>query len=196
MEDPECSKVTVRQIVESNAADRQQLVPYLRNAEYLEQHDPHAVYPTSIYRQSTGHVWSNEDCSYIEGVMGTTITTTIKIQSSVLSPSNLELRNIYKPLGRCVAIVDQTVDELCAGKIDEYFSAHGIGLHKLVYRGHEVDKDISSVEDMLLDLKKAGVSRNEPVLIAGGGVIADIAGFACGAHTHSTHDTIPPWPGY
>ena len=77
-------------------ADRQQLVPYLRNAEYLEQHDPHAVYPTSIYRQSTGHVWSNEDCSYIEGVMGTTITTTIKIQSSVLSPSNLELRNISR----------------------------------------------------------------------------------------------------
>merc|ERR1711937_141893 len=63
---------------------------------------------------------------------------------------------------------------------------HGIGLHKLVYRGHEVDKDISSVEEMLLDLKKAGVARNEPVLVVGGGVIADIGGFACALFHRNT----------
>merc|ERR1711937_717842 len=109
-----------------------------------------------------------------------------KIQSSVLSPSNLELRNIYKPLGRAVAIVDKTVDDIYSGKLEDYFKAHGIGLHKLVYRGHEVDKDISSVEEMLLDLKKAGVSRNEPVLIVGGGVLADIAGFASALYHRNT----------
>lgn len=32
--------------------------------------------------------------------------------------------------------------------------------------------------EILLDLKKMGVMRNEPVLVVGGGVIADIAGFA------------------
>ena len=184
--DKECASMTVRQIVEGNVKDKQQLMPYSRNADQLEMEDPHAVYPTSIYRQSYGHVWSNDSCAYIEGVMGTTITTTIKIQSSVLVPSNHELRNVYKPLGRAVAIVDKTVDAIYAGKLEDYFKAHGIGLHKLVYRGHEVDKDISSVEEMLLDLKKAGVSRNEPVLIVGGGVIADIGGFACALYHRNT----------
>ena len=32
--------------------------------------------------------------------------------------------------------------------------------------------------DILIEMKKEGVMRNEPVLVVGGGVIADIAGFA------------------
>ena len=37
-----------------------------------------------------------------------------------------------------------------------------------------------------VDLKKNGVSRNEPVLIIGGGVISDIGGFACALYHRST----------
>ena len=37
-----------------------------------------------------------------------------------------------------------------------------------------------------MDLKKNGVSRNEPVLIIGGGVISDIGGFACALYHRST----------
>ena len=48
-----------------------------------------------------------------------------------------------------------------------------------VYAGNEVDKEIGNVEKILVDLKASGVSRNEPVLIVGGGVISDIGGFAC-----------------
>lgn len=47
-----------------------------------------------------------------------------------------------------------------------------------MYNGNEASKDISSVEKILIDLKNNGVARNEPVLIMGGGVIADIGGFA------------------
>lgn len=32
--------------------------------------------------------------------------------------------------------------------------------------------------EILIELKTMGVMRNEPVLVVGGGVIADIAGFA------------------
>ena len=34
------------------------------------------------------------------------------------------------------------------------------------------------MEEILVELKKNNVARNEPVLIMGGGVIADIGGFA------------------
>eukprot|EP00171_Calliarthron_tuberculosum_P005346 IDg5346t1 len=152
---------------------------YSKNADYLLEHDPHAIYPTSIYRQSSGHISSTTDSSVIEGVMATTITTTVQIIRDVLHPDQRHLRDIYKQLRRCVCIIDEHVDGIYGQKIVDYFSAHDIALEKLAYRSMEVDKDISTVERILVDLKARRVSRNEPVLVVGGGVMSDVGGFAC-----------------
>lgn len=159
---------------------------YEDNAEWLLHNDPHALYPTSIYRQGSGHVTSSEDSSRIEGVMSTTITTTIEIVRDVLSPENHQLRDMYKPLKRCVAVVDERLDKLYGKTLANYFAAHDIELVQLTYRCMEVDKDISTVEKMLVDLKGCRVSRNEPVLIVGGGVMADVGGFACALYHRNT----------
>lgn len=159
---------------------------YEDNAEWLLHNDPHALYPTSIYRQGSGHVTSSEDSSRIEGVMSTTITTTIEIVRDVLSPDNHQLRDMYKPLKRCVAVVDERLDKLYGKTLANYFAAHDIELVQLTYRCMEVDKDISTVEKMLVDLKGSRVSRNEPVLIVGGGVMADVGGFACALYHRNT----------
>merc|ERR1719405_188944 len=113
---------------------------YLQNAEYLETADAHAVYPTSIYRQCDALTLATEDASTIEAVMSTTLTTTIKIARDVLEPSNRLLYNVYKPLGRCVAVIDDKVEAEYGGKLDEYFAFHGIEYIKLVFSGNEVDK--------------------------------------------------------
>ena len=73
---------------------------YEENAEYLEKADPHAVYPTSIYRVCEGYVLAKPDASLIESTMSLTLTTTIKIVSGVLNPESTVLRDIYYPLGR------------------------------------------------------------------------------------------------
>jgi len=73
---------------------------YQQNAEYLEEADPHAVYPTSIYRMCEGYVLAKPDASMIESTMSLTLTTTIKIVNDVLDPANPELKNVYQPLGR------------------------------------------------------------------------------------------------
>lgn len=159
---------------------------YEENAEWLLHNDPHALYPTSIYRQGSGHVTSSEDSSRIEGVMSTTITTTIEIVRDVLSPENHQLRDMYKPLKRCVAVVDERLDKLYGKALANYFASHEIELVQLTYRCMEVDKDISTVEKMLVDLKGCRVSRNEPVLIVGGGVMADVGGFACALYHRNT----------
>lgn len=159
---------------------------YEENAEWLIRNDPHALYPTSIYRQCTGHITSSEDSTLIEGVMGTTITTTIKIVRDVLDTANSELSDIYKPLRRCVAIIDERVDSIIGAAIEKYFGVHSIVLEKLAYRCMEVDKDISTVERILGDLKAHHVSRNEPVLVVGGGVMADVGGFACALYHRNT----------
>ena len=43
----------------------------------------------------------------------------------------------------------------------------------------EVDKSLSTVERIVRDFKDHSVARNEPVLMIGGGVLADIGGLAC-----------------
>merc|ERR1719171_3367606 len=159
---------------------------YVENADYLEIADPHAVYPTSIYRQCDGLTLATKDASTIEAVMSTAITTTIKIARDVLEPSNDLLYNVYKPLGRCVAVVDDKVDAANGEKLDAYFAAHGIKFTKLVFSGNEADKDIRDVERILVALKEIGLARNEPLLVVGGGVLADVAGSATSMYSRNT----------
>ena len=59
-------------------------------------------------------------------------------------------------------------------------------MEKLVYRAMEIDKSYENVGKILGDFKQLGVSRNEPVLIMGGGVLADIGGFACALYHRNT----------
>jgi len=164
----------------SKAAD------YLANDVSLEKIDPHAVYPTSIYRHCDGCTMATEDSQTIEAVMSTNITTTIKITRGILEPSNKILAEVYKPLGRCVAVVDDKVEKLFGDALNKYFSANKIPLVMLVHSGNEIDKDIRNVENVLVDLKNNQVARNEPVLVVGGGVIADIAGFATALYHRNT----------
>lgn len=70
--------------------------------------------------------------------------------------------------------------------MQDYFDANKIPLVKLIHGGNEIDKDIKSVEKILVDMKNNGVARNEPVLIVGGGVIADIGGFATALYHRNT----------
>ena len=159
---------------------------YKQYADIMEKLDPHAVYPTNIYRQCDGCTITSSDFSTIESIMSTTLTTTIKVRKNVLDPSDLTLATIYKPLGRCIAVVDDKVDRIYGDDLIQYFSHHDISFKPLIYKGNEVDKDIENVKAILVDLKKNGVSRNEPLLIVGGGVISDIGGFACGLYHRST----------
>jgi len=99
----------------------------------------------------------------------------------VLNLSNPVLAEIYKSRGRCVAVVDHLVDELYGTSLENYFNQNDIPLETLVCRAWESDKNPDTVHKILQFLGKDGcdVSRNEPVLIIGGGVLSDVAGLAC-----------------
>ena len=155
-------------------------------AVHLVAQHPHAIYPTSPFRQSGGNVVSSEDFQQVEASMSLKTYTSIRIEEGVLDKESRTLRNVYKPLGRCVSLVDQNVEENFGSKIDAYFSHHNINLEKLVYRAMEVDKGIGTVERMLGDFKRLGVSRNEPVLVIGGGVLSDTGGLACSLYHRGT----------
>ena len=155
-------------------------------AERLVTENPHAIYPTSNYRESRGYVESTDNDQTIEAVMRSSTFTSIKVIDNSLSPEQLLLRDMYVSHGRCVCLVDQNVERYFGEQLEHYFDHHGIKLEKLVYRAMEVDKGIYTVEKMLGDFKNLGVSRNEPVLIVGGGVLADTGGLACALYHRNT----------
>jgi 3-dehydroquinate synthase len=159
---------------------------YAALVERLIVEDPHAIYPTSPYRQCDGHVSSTADHRSVEAVMSMQTFSSIRMIDHVLDPDEPTLKDVYRPLGRCVCIVDRNVDAVYGDRLARYFATHGITLETLVYRAMEADKGLATVERMLGDFKRLGVSRNEPILIVGGGVLADTGGLACALYGRST----------
>ncbi|MGF1498622.1 MAG: sedoheptulose 7-phosphate cyclase [Elainellaceae cyanobacterium] len=129
---------------------------------------------------------STADDQAIEAVMNSATFTSMRVLENTLDPQQTVLRDTYRPLGRCVCLVDQNVERHYGEEIERYFQHHGIHLEKLVYRAMEVDKGIHTVERMLGDFKRLGVARNEPVLIMGGGVLTDTGGLACALYHRNT----------
>ena len=109
-------------------------MPNTRRAAYWGKVDAHAVYPTSIYRQCDALTLATPDASTIDSVMSTTITTRIRITRNTLDPTNPLLFEVYKPLGRCVAVVDDKVDKYYGAQLDNYFATHNIPFTKLVFQ--------------------------------------------------------------
>ena len=183
---PALSDIRLKDYMRKNKDSLANAKHYLENDKELETIDPHAVYPTSIYRHCDGQTLATADSQTIEAVMSTTITTTIKITRGILDPSNKLLADYYRPLGRCVAVIDDKVEKIYGATLQKYFDANNIKLIQLIHGGNEVDKDIRTVEKILVDLKNNGVARHEPVLVMGGGVIADTAGFATALYHRNT----------
>ena len=134
-----------------------------------EQKNPLALYPTSSYRNSSGHVVSSNDYQQIEATMNLNTFTSIKVEEDTLNIKNPLLRDNYKSFGRCICLVDQNIEENYGQEIDNYFNHNKIILEKLIYRAMEVDKHIKNVEKIVEDFRRLGVNRNEPILIIGGG---------------------------
>ena len=155
-------------------------------AEDLVDCNPHALYPTSAYRACDGHVQSSADQRTVEAVMSFSTFSSIRVVDRILDPLDRTLRDIYRPLGRCVCFIDCNVEEFYGAELDAYFQHHAIRLETLAYRAMEVDKGIATVERMLGDLKRVGIARHEPVLIMGGGVLADTGGLACALYGRNT----------
>ena len=159
---------------------------YQALATHLTEQNPHAIYPTSSYRESAAHVVSTDDDQVIEAVMTSKTFTSVRVLENSLDTEELVLRDLYVAHGRCVCLVDQNVEKFYGEQIEHYFEHHNIKLEKLVYRAMEVDKGIHTVERMMGDFKMLGVSRNEPVLIVGGGVLTDTGGLACALYHRNT----------
>lgn len=100
---------------------------------------------------------------------------------------NTEIAQSYLPFGRCLMVVDKTIYGLYAEQIDAYFQHHGIDLTVFQIRIEETDKTLQTYEKVIDAFADFGLVRKEPVLVVGGGLTTDVAGFACATYRRKTN---------
>jgi demethyl-4-deoxygadusol synthase len=107
--------------------------------------------------------------------------------NGVFEPENLELANAYQQFGRCLMVVDDNVYRLYRQKIQAYFTQHDIELTVFPITISEPNKTLQTLEKIIDAFAEFGLVRKEPVLVVGGGLITDVAGFACSTYRRSSN---------
>ncbi|MEM9487632.1 MAG: sedoheptulose 7-phosphate cyclase [Myxococcota bacterium] len=109
-----------------------------------------------------------------------------RVVNGVFDPSNTFLADYYREFRRCVIVIDQTVNDIYGANIRAYLNHHQLAHQVLSLRAWEEDKNPSTVDAILDFFRQNKVSRHEPVLVIGGGVLADTAGLAAALHHRRT----------
>ena len=96
------------------------------------------------------------------------------------------LAECYRPYGRVLMVIDETVYGLYRDQIDAYFAHHDIALTALSIQIRETAKSLETFERIVGEFDAYGLVRTEPVLVVGGGLTTDVAGFACASYRRNT----------
>lgn len=104
----------------------------------------------------------------------------------VFDAENVELADSYRPYGRCLMVVDDTVLSLYGDRIRSYFDHHDIALTVVAVRIAETAKSLETFERIVGEFDAFGLVRTEPVLVVGGGLTTDVAGYACASYRRNT----------
>jgi 3-dehydroquinate synthase len=108
-------------------------------------------------------------------------------EDGVFAPGSTRIADSYRPYGRCLMVVDENVHDLYGDQIRDYFDHHGIALTVFPISIRETDKSLATVERLVDAFGSFGLVRTEPVLVVGGGLTTDVAGFACAMFRRSTN---------
>ncbi|MEH1863472.1 MAG: sedoheptulose 7-phosphate cyclase [Nostoc sp.] len=100
---------------------------------------------------------------------------------------NREIADSYQKFGRCLTVIDANVYELYGQQIKSYFRHYDIDLTVFPIIITEPAKTLESFEKIVDAFSDFGLVRKEPVLVVGGGLITDVAGFACAAYRRKSN---------
>ena len=103
------------------------------------------------------------------------------------APENAEIAESYRQFGRCLMVVDKTIYGLYGEQIQAYFQHHRIDLTVFQVTIRETDKTLQTFERIIDAFADFGLVRKEPVLVVGGGLTTDVAGFACASYRRRTN---------
>jgi demethyl-4-deoxygadusol synthase len=100
---------------------------------------------------------------------------------------NAEIAESYRLFGRCLMVIDEAVYGLYGEQIQNYFRHYEIDLTVFPVTIKETDKTLRTFERIVDAFADFGLVRKEPVLVVGGGLTTDVAGFACATYRRRTN---------
>lgn len=115
------------------------------------------------------------------------IDYSLSIVDGIFETGQPVLASIFGPWHRCLAVVDDEVERLYGDRMRDYFAAHDIALTTFVLSIDETGKTMRTAEQVVDAMGEFGLVRKEPVLVVGGGLSTDVAGFACAMFRRSTN---------
>jgi len=130
------------------------------------------------------HVTADERSFSVEGYER--IQYDLVYVDGVFDVANTQLADAYRPYGRTLMVVDETVLSLYRESIDAYFSHHEIDLTLVPVQIRETAKSLETFEHIVEAFDRFGLVRTEPVLVVGGGLTTDVAGYACASYRRNT----------
>jgi hypothetical protein len=110
-----------------------------------------------------------------------------EILDDVFNPSSKNLSAYYTKWGRVLIVLDEIVHGIYGARIQAYFDAHGIPPTFKVIKGGELNKTMETMLSIVDAMDDFGLIRKEPVLVVGGGLVTDVAGYACSSYRRSSN---------
>lgn len=114
------------------------------------------------------------------------IDYTLDYVDGVFDPEQTALADSFRAQGRVLMVIDENVLRLHGERAEAYFAHHGIELTVVPVRIAETAKSLRTLESIVNAFADFGLNRKERVLVVGGGLTTDVAGFACAAYKRST----------
>lgn len=130
------------------------------------------------------HVTATDRAFHVEGYEK--IEYDLLYVDGVFSVDQPELADSYRRYGRCLMVIDETVYSIYGQDIHRYFDHHGLDLVIVPVGIAETAKSLSTFETIVQKFDEFGLVRTEPVLVVGGGLTTDVAGFACASYRRNT----------
>ncbi|KAK7976962.1 hypothetical protein PG988_004452 [Apiospora saccharicola] len=105
----------------------------------------------------------------------------------VFDVNNPGLADCYKKWGRVLAVTDKNVFSMYGKKMEQYFAHYDLTLKVHQTSIGEKAKTIDTYLSICDSMTEFGIIRKEPVLVVGGGLVTDVAGFACASYRRNTN---------
>ena len=115
------------------------------------------------------------------------IEYSLRYADGAFAIGNSAVADSYRAYGRCLTVIDETVYGLYGEQLRGYFDHYGIDLTVFPVAIPETGKTLRTVERIVDAFGDFGLVRKEPVLVVGGGLTTDVAGFACAVFRRSTN---------
>lgn len=115
------------------------------------------------------------------------IEFSLELVNQLFDLRNPQIAESYSPIGRCLAVVDHNVNRLYGDQMRAYFQHYEVDLTVFPVVIEEPDKTLQTFQAIVDAFSSFGLRRKEPVLVVGGGLVLDVAGFACASYRRSTN---------